>query len=154
MPGIYELADEEKVLLYIGQSARDVPNRIRQHLAKRGNLRDQVCFWRYVYSRVPQADEAKHIKAYIVEFGELPSCNTATPKDSRCTPKVSGEKLWLTVDLAPASLLHLCAVRAQVAELVDAADSKSAGATCEGSSPSLGTTFSNSPSKLVKDDFF
>lgn len=80
MPGIYELADEAKGLLYIGQSAKDVPNRIRQHLAKRGQLKDEAYFWRYAYSRVPQADEAKHIEAYIAKFGDLPSCNTATPR--------------------------------------------------------------------------
>ena len=80
MPGIYELANADKTLMYIGQSAKDVPNRIRQHLSKRGKLKNEACFWRYVYSRVPQADEAKHIEAYIAKFGRLPVCNTATPK--------------------------------------------------------------------------
>jgi len=34
MPGVYELADEDKSIIYIGQSKTDVPNRIRQHLQK------------------------------------------------------------------------------------------------------------------------
>ena len=79
-PGIYELADADKVLLYIGQSAKDVPNRIRQHLSKRSELGERAAYWRYAYSRVPQADEARHIGLYVERSGKLPPCNTATPK--------------------------------------------------------------------------
>ena len=69
MPGVYELADAEKRTIYIGQSARDVPNRLRQHLSRPSCVRGRACYWRYEYSRVPQADEA-----------ELPPCNRATPQ--------------------------------------------------------------------------
>jgi hypothetical protein len=79
-PGIYELADENKTLIYIGQSATDVPNRIRQHLEKNECVAERLVYWRYQYSRVPQADEAKHIDLYVERFGELPPCNRATPK--------------------------------------------------------------------------
>jgi GIY-YIG catalytic domain len=79
-PGIYELADEEKILIYIGQSATDVPNRIRQHLEKNECVAERIVYWRYQYSRVPQADEAKHIDLYVRRFGDLPLCNRATPK--------------------------------------------------------------------------
>src|SRR5690606_39483983 len=51
MPGVYELADEEKRVIYIGQSATDVPNRIRQHLARPTCVRERVRYWRYAYSR-------------------------------------------------------------------------------------------------------
>jgi GIY-YIG catalytic domain len=78
-PGIYELADEEKTIIYIGQSATDVPNRIRQHLEKNDCVIERLVYWRYQYSRVPQADEAKHIGLYKERFGDLPPCNRATP---------------------------------------------------------------------------
>jgi hypothetical protein len=78
-PGIYELADEEKTIIYIGQSATDVPNRIRQHLEKNDCVIEKLVYWRYQYSRVPQADEAKHIDLHVERFGELPLCNRATP---------------------------------------------------------------------------
>ncbi len=80
MPGVYELANEEKRTIYIGQSARDVPNRVRQHLAKNACIAERAHYWRYTYSRVPQADEAAHIEAYRVRWGDLPLCNRATPQ--------------------------------------------------------------------------
>ncbi len=79
-PGIYELADEKKTIIYIGQSATDVPNRVRQHLEKNDCVIEKMVYWRYQYSRIPQADEAKHIDRHVKRFGELPVCNTATPK--------------------------------------------------------------------------
>jgi hypothetical protein len=80
MPGIYELANSDKEIIYIGQSATDVPNRIRQHLEKNDCVITQLVYWRYMYSRVPQADEAKHLELYKQRFGDLPPCNRATPK--------------------------------------------------------------------------
>lgn len=80
MPGVYELADDGKAVIYIGQSASDVPGRIRQHLARPGAVRDQARYWRYAYSRVPQADEARLLAEFRgANAGALPSCNTATP---------------------------------------------------------------------------
>lgn len=78
--GVYELANAKKEIIYIGQSATDVPNRIRQHLQKSDCIKQHVVFWRYEYSRVPQAEEAKHINTFIGRFKRLPICNTATPK--------------------------------------------------------------------------
>lgn len=85
MPGVYELADAEKRIIYIGQSATDVPNRLRQHLARGGCVAQEAAYWRYAYSRVPQADEAELLAAYLAEHGELPRCNRATPltRDAR-----------------------------------------------------------------------
>jgi len=80
MPGIYELANEKKRIIYIGQSAKDVPNRIRQHLQKNECIADQLMYWRYEYSRIPQAEEAKHIDLFIAQNGKIPACNKATPK--------------------------------------------------------------------------
>lgn len=80
LPGVYELADEHKKVIYIGQSAKDVPNRIRQHLARAACISEQARYWRYAYSRVPQADEAKHIAGYMHKHGDLPPCNRATPQ--------------------------------------------------------------------------
>jgi hypothetical protein len=80
MPGVYELAGEDKRVIYIGQSARDVPNRIRQHLVRTNCISERAHYWRYAYSRVPQADEAKHIAGYMHKYGDLPPCNKATPK--------------------------------------------------------------------------
>lgn len=80
MPGVYELADEDKEVIYIGQSARDVPNRIRQHLARPGPVRDAARYWRYAYSRVPQAEEASLLQEYRSRNdGRVPPCNTAKP---------------------------------------------------------------------------
>ena len=79
-PGVYELADKDKVTIYIGQSAKDVPNRIRQHLAKPGCLSDTVVYWRYAPSRVPQADEASLIERFQARHGSLPRCNRDRPK--------------------------------------------------------------------------
>jgi hypothetical protein len=80
MPGVYELANEHKEVIYIGQSLTDVPNRIRQHLQKNGCIAAQLCYWRYLYSRVPQASEAQLIAAYIGAHRDLPPCNRATPR--------------------------------------------------------------------------
>lgn len=80
MPGVYELADGAKSVIYIGQSAKDVPNRIRQHLARQGPIRDAAAYWRYAYSRVPQADEARLLAEYRrANEGRSPPCNTAQP---------------------------------------------------------------------------
>ena len=79
-PGVYELADDKKRIIYIGQSAKDVPNRIRQHLEKNVCIQEQVVYWRSTYSRVPQSEEAQHIDKYLKQKGSLPLCNEATPK--------------------------------------------------------------------------
>jgi hypothetical protein len=78
MPGVYEIADRDKSVIYIGQSARDVPNRLRQHLATNVCIRERACFWRYDYSRVPRAEEAELLAAYRVTHGNLPLCNRAS----------------------------------------------------------------------------
>src|SRR5690606_36191753 len=86
MPGVYELADADKKIIYIGQSARDVPNRIRQHLARPGCVRDAVCYWRYEYSRIPQAAEARLLGQFRgAHDGAVPNCNRAVPleRDAR-----------------------------------------------------------------------
>ncbi len=81
MPGVYELADAERTTIYIGQSARDVPNRLRQHLASTGCVADRAAFWRYRYSRVPQAEEAALLAAFRRRYGRLPECNRQTPQE-------------------------------------------------------------------------
>ena len=79
MPGVYELADASRRTIYVGQSARDVPNRLRQHLAAGGCVAAHAAFWRYRYSRVPQAEEAALLAAFRARHGHLPECNRATP---------------------------------------------------------------------------
>lgn len=94
MPGVYELADAHKKVIYIGQSAQDVPNRLRQHLARPGCVRDNAVYWRYRYSRVPRAEEAALIAAFETRHGVLPSCNRAVPRErdahSRYTERSNG----------------------------------------------------------------
>lgn|GEM_PF-586781 len=80
MPGVYELADEEKRVIYIGQSATDVPNRIRQHLARPTCVRERARYWRYAYSRVPQAEEARLLAEHRERHGDVPPCNRAVPR--------------------------------------------------------------------------
>jgi predicted GIY-YIG superfamily endonuclease len=82
MPGVYELADEAKRVVYIGQSAKDVPNRIRQHLTGRSGatcVAERAVYWRYRYARVPQAEEAALLATFKSRFGTLPLCNRAAP---------------------------------------------------------------------------
>ncbi|MFU8887154.1 MAG: GIY-YIG nuclease family protein [Trueperaceae bacterium] len=79
LPGVYELADADRRVIYIGQSATDVPNRLRQHLAAGGCVAELAAFWRMAASRVPQADEARLLAAYEAVHGRLPACNRARP---------------------------------------------------------------------------
>lgn len=79
-PGVYELADEERQVVYVGQSAQDVPNRIRQHLAEGGCVARYAVHWRMKPSRVPRAEEAELIHAHEARYGSLPRCNRATPR--------------------------------------------------------------------------
>jgi predicted GIY-YIG superfamily endonuclease len=79
MPGVYELADAERRCIYIGQSATDVPNRLRQHLASRGCVAQHAVFWRYRSSLVPQAEEAALLAEHLQRWGRLPRCNRARP---------------------------------------------------------------------------
>jgi hypothetical protein len=85
MPGVYEIADLAKRTIYIGQSARDVPNRLRQHLVRNECVRERACYWRYAYSRVPQADEAELLARHRSVHGGLPECNRgeAVRRDAR-----------------------------------------------------------------------
>lgn len=85
MPGVYELADADRRVIYVGQSATDVPNRLRQHLSRRGCVAEGAAFWRYRYSRIPQAEEAALLLDHKRRFGELPLCNRQTPakRDAR-----------------------------------------------------------------------
>lgn len=85
MPGVYEIADGEKRTIYIGQSARDVPNRLRQHLARSPCVSDAGRYWRYSYSRIPRAEEARLLSQHQEAYGELPRCNRAKPleRDAR-----------------------------------------------------------------------
>lgn len=80
MPGVYELADAERCVIYIGQSATDVPNRLRQHLARPGCIRERAVFWRCRHSLVPQAEEAALLAAHEIRHGALPACNRARPR--------------------------------------------------------------------------
>src|SRR5690625_3971986 len=80
MPGVYEIADAKKRTIYIGQSARDVPNRLRQHLARPSCVSERACYWRYEYSRVPQAREAELLAQHLELEGKPPPCNRATPQ--------------------------------------------------------------------------
>lgn len=79
-PGVYELADAHKQVIYIGQSARDVPNRIRQHLGKNPCIIARAVYWRSRYSRVPQADEAALLEQYRSKYEALPPCNRGTQR--------------------------------------------------------------------------
>ena len=82
LPGVYELADEAKTIIYIGQSKTDVPNRIRQHLQKNTCIAERIVYWRHEYSRVPQADEAKLLTDYRSTHEDaMPPCNKAMPKE-------------------------------------------------------------------------
>jgi hypothetical protein len=80
MPGVYELADADRVVVYIGQSATDVPNRLRQHLASDGCVAGRAVYWRMAPSRVPRADEASLLAAHLASHGRLPPCNRAQPR--------------------------------------------------------------------------
>lgn len=95
MPGVYELADDRRRVVYVGQSARDVPNRLRQHLASRSCVAERATFWRYRYSRVPQAEEAALLAEYRRRHGRLPECNRQTPLERdarrRIEERFSGE---------------------------------------------------------------
>lgn len=75
MPGVYELADGERRVIYIGQSGRDVPNRIRQHLERNGCVSERIAFWRYAHSRIPRSEEARLLAGYAERHGRLPPCN-------------------------------------------------------------------------------
>jgi hypothetical protein len=78
-PGVYELADADRRVVYIGQSATDVPTRLRQHLAAHGCVAEHAAFWRMAASRVPQAEEAALLAAFVALHGAVPRCNRSRP---------------------------------------------------------------------------
>ncbi len=80
-PGVYELADAHKRVIYIGQSAKDVPNRIRQHFGKNACVTQDAVYWRSRYSRVPQADEAALLAHYQAKNEARPPCNRAAQRE-------------------------------------------------------------------------
>jgi len=96
MPGVYEIADEAKRIIYIGQSGQDVPGRLRQHLASGSCVALHAQYWRWSYSRTPKAEEADQLAVYISAHGELPPCNRATQKvrdaDRRLQERFSSKK--------------------------------------------------------------
>lgn len=77
---MYEIADAERRTIYVGQSGRDVPTRIRQHLAAGGCVAEHAAYWRTAESRVPQAEEADLLARHLARHGALPACNDATPR--------------------------------------------------------------------------
>ena len=79
MPGVYELADEDRNVIYIGMSNRDVPGRLKQHLSRPGIIRERAVWWRYEYSRLPAAHEARLLEEFVLRHGKLPECNSAKP---------------------------------------------------------------------------
>ncbi len=79
MPGVYEVADASRTTIYIGQSARDVPTRLRQHLSSGSCVAQQAAFWRWTYSSIPKTEEAAHLARYRQVHGMLPPCNRAAP---------------------------------------------------------------------------
>ncbi len=76
-PGVYELANAKKQVVYIGQSTKDVPNRIRQHLGKNLCITNDAVYWRSRYSRVPRSEEAALLRHYLTKYEALPPCNRA-----------------------------------------------------------------------------
>lgn len=80
MPGVYEIADEAKRVIYIGQSGQDVPSRLRQHMSRGACVAEHARYWRWSYSRTPKAEEADLLAAYASAHGGLPPCNSATQK--------------------------------------------------------------------------
>lgn len=88
-PGIYELADQEKRIIYIGQSAKDVPNRIRQHLQSSECIIEKAFYWRYQFSRIPQADEARQLQLYSNSFDSIPPCNQVKPLEKDASRRYS-----------------------------------------------------------------
>lgn len=77
---MYEIADGDRLTIYVGQSGRDVPTRIRQHLAAGTCVAGRAAYWRMAESRVPQAEEADLLTRHLARHGALPPCNEATPR--------------------------------------------------------------------------
>jgi hypothetical protein len=84
-PGVYEIADGDKRVIYVGQSARDVPGRLREHLSGGGCVAERGVYWRAEGSRIPRAREAELLALHRARHGELPSCNQVAPlqRDAR-----------------------------------------------------------------------
>lgn len=80
LSGVYEIADGDRWTIYVGQSGRDVPTRIHQHLAAGGCVADRAEYWRMAESRVPQAEEADLLARHLARHGALPTCNDAKPR--------------------------------------------------------------------------
>ena len=82
---MYEVADAERRVIYVGQSARDVPGRLRRHLQSGGCVAQRGVYWRMERTQVPQAQEAALLAAYARTHGALPPCNRAQPleRDAR-----------------------------------------------------------------------
>jgi excinuclease UvrABC nuclease subunit len=81
--GVYELADADRVVIYIGRAkGGNLRNRLRTHARERVNeciRMSAVCF-RYAVTKAHRRDEKELFVEYkTAHDGKIPQCNTIDP---------------------------------------------------------------------------
>jgi excinuclease UvrABC nuclease subunit len=82
-PGVYELGDNDGVVVYIG-SSNEVRRRLKEHLneASESCVRQNVTHYRIEYTANYASREQELYKYHLATYGKPPECNNSRPSSN------------------------------------------------------------------------
>jgi len=85
--GVYELADRNDTIIYIGRAkGGNLRNRLRTHANERVNecIREKAVYFRYMVTKAHRREEKTLFSVYKAKHGgKIPPCNTIDPSLQR-----------------------------------------------------------------------